>query len=68
MPFVNPGQRKACYAQANAAKKAGVEPKWDCKEFGSKAQVAGRKRKIYKGPRGGKYVLVNGQKKYIKAS
>lgn len=68
MPFVNPEQRKACYAQANAAKKAGEKPKWDCKEYGSKILHSGRKRKIYKGPRGGKYVLVNGQKKYIKAS
>ena len=64
MPFVNDAQRKACYAQASRDKKAGKTPKWDCKKF-AKVKVAGRKRKIHKGPRGGKYVVVNGAKRYI---
>lgn len=67
MPFVNEAQRKACYAQANRDRKEGKEPKWKCHEFGSHIVIAGRKRKIHKGERGGKYVIVNGEKRYIKA-
>lgn len=65
MPFVNDAQRKACYAQANAAKKQGKTPKWDCHKFANEAFVAGRKRKVHKGPRGGKYVIIRGEKRYI---
>lgn len=66
MPFVNAGQRKACFAQAARDREAGLKPRWDCHKFANETTVGGRKRKIHKGPRGGKYIIVNGQKRYIK--
>lgn len=65
MPFKNPQQRKACYAQAAQARREGREPTWDCHKFANEIFIAGRKRKIYKGARGGKYVIINGAKRYL---
>jgi hypothetical protein len=66
MPFVNSAQRRACYAQAAREKKEGLVPKWDCHKFANEIVMDGRRRKIHKGPRGGKYVIVLGVKKYLK--
>lgn len=33
MPWKNPEQRRACYAEAERDKKRGKEPSWDCEEF-----------------------------------
>lgn len=65
MPFVNSGQRKACYAQAARDRANGQTPRWDCHDFAHHIHIGGRKRKIHKGPRGGKYVIISGRKKYI---
>lgn len=65
MPFKNANQRKACYAQAAQAKREGRQPTWDCHKFANEIMIAGRKRKIHVGERGGKYVIINGQKRYL---
>jgi len=66
MPFVSSKQRKLCFAKMSSDKKAGRKITWDCHKFANEVKVGGRTRKIYKGPRGGKYYILNGVKKYIK--
>ena len=66
MPFVNQAQRRACFVLAAKARANGKQPTWDCHKVANEIKVGGRTRKIYKGPRGGKYYILNGVKKYIK--
>lgn len=75
MPFVSQAQRAACYAQQSRDLKAGHTPQWKCHEFEhgihskkSRKSTRGRryqKRKVFTGPRGGKYVLFQGRKVYV---
>jgi hypothetical protein len=48
MPFVNPAQRAACYAQRARDLKAGRKPRWDCEAF----EHGHKKRKKKKGGQG----------------
>ena len=81
MPFVSESQRRACYAQMRRDLKAGREPRWKCSEYGSKSKRSRKRstkrrsmkrkrskeinKKVYTGPRGGKYVIYDGKKIYI---
>ena len=54
MPFVNPAQRAACYAQQRRDLKAGRVPKWKCHEYAHgekkvKRLRGGGKRKTTRG-------------------
>lgn len=62
MPFKNNSQMRACFAQYNKDKNAGKIPAWDCYEW---IHSSKKKKKVYTGSRGGKYILVGGYKKYI---
>jgi len=64
MPFVNSAQRRACYYQRKKDQDAGRQVRWNCDDF-AKVYVAGRWRKVYKTPRGAKYVNVKGKKRYV---
>ena len=72
MPFLSEKQRKACWAQYHRDLRAGIKPRWDCKEW--EAETKTRKIKAKKvngrvvrtGPQGGKYIIQNGKKKYLK--
>ena len=70
MPFVSEAQRRACYAQQSNALKAGKKPAWDCskyaKEEKKKKSSNKKKSKVFVGPRGGKYIIKNNKKVYIK--
>jgi len=38
MPFVSEKQRRKCWAMYNKDKKEGRKPKWDCREWESRAK------------------------------
>lgn len=68
MPFKSDEQRRACWAQYARDKKAGRKPSWDCREFErvtTYITINGKKKVVRTGPRGGRYVMVNGTKRYI---
>ncbi len=73
MPFVSAAQRGACYAQQSRDLKAGRTPRWDCHAFAHGIHKKSKKRrgnglhkrKVYVGPRGGKYVMFRGRKVYV---
>ena len=68
MPFQSEAQRRACWAQYTRDKKAGRKPSWDCREFERATKyhvINGEKHIVHTGSRGGKYVIVNGNKRYI---
>jgi hypothetical protein len=78
MPFKSPSQVRACFAKQRAALASGYEPKWNCakwleeKKKSPRRRLATKKspkkspgRKIYTGPRGGKYVIYKGRKVYV---
>jgi hypothetical protein len=64
MPFVSSAQRRACFYKRKQAQDRGETPEWDCDEF-AKIYISGRYRRIHKTLRGAKYVIVNGQKRYV---
>ena len=70
MPFVSESQRRACYAQQSNALKSGKKPAWDCSKYakGEKTKKKSKKKsnKVFTGPRGGKYIIKNNKKVYIK--
>jgi hypothetical protein len=69
MPFKSEAQRRACWAQYNRDLKAGKTPTWNCYEWegATRYHFYGNKKYIIReGPRGGKFILVNGSKKYIR--
>ena len=71
MPFVSDSQRKKCYLIQRQMNQQGMVSNWDCKEFekaSPKAKKSPKKvndEKIFKGVRGGKYVIRNNKKVYI---
>ena len=75
MPFVNNEQEAACHAQAQRDVAAGYFSRWNCHDF--KNQIEGSYNKewiplstkelvVYKGARGGRYRIVNGEKFYAR--
>lgn len=72
MPFVSQAQRAACYAQQSRDLAAGRTPQWRCHDYEHgihkkrKGKGGKTKRKVYTGPRGGKYVMFQRRKVYIK--
>ena len=70
MPFVSQAQRKACWAQYNQDIKKGRTPKWDCRQWEKETKkeyktINGKKRMVHTGKRGGKYVILDGKKRYV---
>jgi len=69
MPFKSKAQMRACWAEYNRKKKAGLKPTWDCHEFYYKTKQSYASLPDYKtyiGPRGGHFIKKYGVKKYIK--
>jgi hypothetical protein len=68
MPFQSKAQIRACYAQKSRAEKEGRVATWDCKKWYAETKSPKKlnQRKIYTGPRGGKYFIKDGKKNYIK--
>lgn len=71
MPFKSTSQIRWCYAAQNQALKEGKDPPIDCKKWyketkDPKSLPKKIRGKIYIGPRGGKYRIVNGKKIYLK--
>ncbi len=74
MPFQSENQRKKCWRMYHQDLKRGVKPKWNCSEWEkytsnnkyptNNKHVDGRVVRI--GPRGGKYIIKDGKKKYLK--
>lgn len=76
MPFVSEKQRRYCYFLAGQARKQGKEPSWDCEAYGKGEDRSPRRsspsprrspgKKIFTGPRGGRYTISDGRKVYVK--
>lgn len=61
MPFQSKSQMRKCFALQNEGNKT-----WNChKSYEGTKYKELPERKIFTGPKGGKYVLINGIKKYI---
>ena len=73
MPFKNHSQEAACRAQAERDVAAGYTPRWNCDDYKNGAEPSYHKAWIpltkkelivYKGERGGRYRIVNGESFY----
>ena len=71
MPFESKSQLRACFAKAAQLKTQGKEPMWDCHKWYRETAVPfkklpERKEHVQIGPRGGKFVIRNSRKVYLK--
>lgn len=73
MPFVSDKQRRACFAIMRRYNEQGLKAPWDCHEYAKNSNKKSKKKstrkssskKIFEGPRGGKYKMVRNKKVYL---